>query len=112
MAMEKILSDTELKIQEKIERDYKEEYALLQTIPGVKENTSTVIAEIGVDMDIFPNEMHLSSWAGMSPWFNTLTIIRSQIFRSRRKLSMGRRHGGCCQEQEGEKVVVSSLKGG
>ena len=69
-AMEKILLGIEKKIREKIERDYKEEDELLQTIPGVKENASTVIAEIGVDMDIFPNEMHLSSWAGMSPGNN------------------------------------------
>ena len=69
-AMEKILLGIEAKIREKIERDYKEEDKLLQTIPGVKENASTVIAEIGVDMDIFPNEMHLSSWAGMSPGNN------------------------------------------
>jgi transposase len=69
-AMEKILLGIERKIREKIERDYKEEDELLQTIPSVKENASTVIAEIGVDMDIFPNEMHLSSWAGMSPGNN------------------------------------------
>lgn len=69
-AMEKILLGIERKIREKIERDYKEEYELLQSIPGVKENASTIIAEIGVDMDKFPNEMHLSSWAGMSPGNN------------------------------------------
>jgi transposase len=69
-AMEKILSEIEGRIQEKIDRHYKEEYELLQTIPGVKENASTIIAEIGVDMDVFPNEMHLSSWAGMSPGNN------------------------------------------
>lgn len=69
-AMEKILSEIERKIQEKIDRQYKEEYELLQTIPGVKENASTIIAEMGVDMDMFPNEMHLSSWAGMSPGNN------------------------------------------
>jgi transposase len=69
-AMEKVLSEIERKIREKIERDYKEEDELLQTIPGVKENASTIIAEIGVDMDIFPNEMHLSSWSGMSPGNN------------------------------------------
>jgi transposase len=69
-AMEKILLGVERKIREKIERDYKEEDELLQTIPSVKENASTVIAEIGVDMDIFPNEMHLSSWAGVSPGNN------------------------------------------
>ena len=60
-AMEKILLGVERKIREKIERDYRQEDELLQTIPGVKENASTVIAEIGVDMDIFPDEMHLSS---------------------------------------------------
>jgi transposase len=69
-AMEKILLGVERKIREKIERDYKEEDELLQTIPGVKENASTIIAEIGVDMDIFPSEMHLSSWAGVSPGNN------------------------------------------
>jgi transposase len=69
-AMEKILSDIERKIQEKIDRHYKEEYSLLQTIPGVKGEASTLIAEMGVDMGRFPSEEHLSSWAGMSPGNN------------------------------------------
>ena len=69
-AMEKILSDIERKIQEKIDRHYKEEYELLQTIPGVKGEASTLIAEMGVDMERFPSEEHLSSWAGMSPGNN------------------------------------------
>jgi transposase len=69
-AMEKILSDIERKIQEKIDCHYKEEYALLQTIPGVKGEASTLIAEMGVDMGRFPSEEHLSSWAGMSPGNN------------------------------------------
>src|SRR5512139_1367187 len=69
-AMEKILSGIERRIQEKIDRHYKGEYELLQTIPGVKAEASTLIAEMGVDMDRFPNEMHLSSWAGMSPGNN------------------------------------------
>ena len=69
-AMEKELSAIEEKIQEKIERHFRMEYELLKTIPGVKENASAIIAEIGVNMDIFPTEMHLSSWAGMSPGNN------------------------------------------
>jgi len=68
--MEKILSDIERKIQEKIDCQYQEEYALLQTIPGVKGEASTLIAEMGVDMERFPSEEHLSSWAGMSPGNN------------------------------------------
>lgn len=69
-AMEKILSEIERRIQQKINRHYKEEYELLQTIPGVKGEASTLIAEMGVDMERFPSEMHLSSWAGMSPGNN------------------------------------------
>ncbi len=69
-AMEKILSEIERKIQEKIDHRYKEEYELLQTIPGVKGEASTLIAEMGVDMERFPSEDHLSSWAGMSPGNN------------------------------------------
>ena len=69
-AMEKILSGIERKIQEKIDGHYKEEYGLLQTIPGVKGEASTLIAEMGVDMERFPSEEHLSSWAGMSPGNN------------------------------------------
>jgi transposase len=69
-AIEEELSALECRIQEKIERHFKVEYELLKTIPGVKENASVIIAEIGVNMDIFPTEMHLSSWAGMSPGNN------------------------------------------
>jgi len=69
-AMEEILSTLEHKIQEKIEHHFKEEYELLQTIPPVKENASVIIAEMGVNMDLFPTEMHLASWSGMSPGNN------------------------------------------
>jgi len=69
-AIEEKLSALECRIQEKIERHFKVEYELLKTIPGVKENASVIIAEIGVNMNIFSTEMHLSSWAGMSPGNN------------------------------------------
>ncbi|PIP48035.1 MAG: IS110 family transposase [Chloroflexi bacterium CG23_combo_of_CG06-09_8_20_14_all_45_10] len=50
---------------------YGEECELLQTIPGVKEQTAaSLIAEIGTDMSRFPTDAHLSSWAGMSPGNN------------------------------------------
>jgi transposase len=40
----------------------------LDEIPGVNRRTvENVIAEIGPDMSQFPDENHLSSWAGMSP---------------------------------------------
>ena len=59
-----------MEIEKKME-GYKKEYELLQTIPGVKgQGASSIIAELGVDMDKFPTEDHLSSWAGMSPGNN------------------------------------------
>jgi transposase len=69
-AVEEILATLEQRIQVKIERHFKKEYELLQTIPSVKENASVIIAEMGTNMDPFPTEMHCSSWAGMSPGNN------------------------------------------
>jgi hypothetical protein len=42
--------------------------ARLDAIPGVNRTTiENVVAEIGVDMSVFPDEHHLSSWAGICP---------------------------------------------
>lgn len=44
---------------------------LLQSIPGVgKDGAAYILAEIGNEMEQFPNEKHLASWAGMSPGNN------------------------------------------
>ena len=44
---------------------------LLSSIPGVgKEGAVYILAEIGNDMEVFANEQHLSSWAGMCPGNN------------------------------------------
>lgn len=44
---------------------------LLSTIPGVdKEAAAYILSEIGNDMDRFPDEQHLASWAGLSPGNN------------------------------------------
>src|SRR5262249_32873059 len=40
----------------------------LDVIAGVNRRTiENVLAEIGVDMSVFPDEHHLSSWAGICP---------------------------------------------
>jgi transposase len=40
----------------------------LDAIPGVNRTTiENVVAEIGVDMAVYPDEDHLSSWAGICP---------------------------------------------
>lgn len=47
---------------------FESQLTLLESIPGVGRHTAQVIvAEIGVDMDIFPTAGHLSSWAGLCP---------------------------------------------
>jgi len=53
---------------EKATESYRVEIDLLQTIPGVgKDSAISIVSETGADMSQFPDETHLSSWAGMSP---------------------------------------------
>ena len=50
---------------------FAEEIERLDTIPGVNQRTAEVlIAEIGVDMSVFPTARHLASWAGLCPGNN------------------------------------------
>jgi transposase len=50
---------------------YREQHELLMTIPGVNWHVGAVlIAEIGVDMTVFPSERHLAAWSGLSPGNN------------------------------------------
>lgn len=45
---------------------------LIETIPGVGRKVAEVlIAEVGVDMGVFPDATHLASWAGICPGNNT-----------------------------------------
>jgi transposase len=63
-----VLIDTEM--DKKLE-EYNEELGLLQTIPGVaKDGAKRILSEIGANMDVFPDEHHLASWAGMCPGNN------------------------------------------
>lgn len=59
------------KIYEEIQQKmipFQEKSKMIQTIPGISEvNASAILAEIGVDMSQFPDEAHLSAWAGICP---------------------------------------------
>lgn len=60
----------EKEVQELI-KPYRLEHQLLQTIPGIKEKAANhIIAELSANMDSFPEEKHLSSWAGLCPGNN------------------------------------------
>jgi transposase len=44
---------------------------LLKKVPGISvKSAENLVAEIGLDMNVFPTEKHLASWAGMSPGNN------------------------------------------
>jgi transposase len=44
---------------------------LLKQVPGLNHKTvEDLVAEIGLDMSVFPTEKHLASWAGMCPGNN------------------------------------------
>ena len=64
------------KLDKRIDEQLKEnvlelDSEFLQSIPGVgKDAAAGILAEIGSNMDQFPDEKHLASWAGMSPGNN------------------------------------------
>ncbi len=44
---------------------------LLKKVPGIStKSAEDLVAEIGLDMNVFPNEKHLSSWVGIAPGNN------------------------------------------
>ena len=70
ISQETHITNIEQQIREAL-RKYESELTLLQSIPGAGEIVvATIIAEIGTDMEQFPTEQHLASWAGLSPGNN------------------------------------------
>jgi transposase len=65
------LDETIATLSERIEQliaPFSRECELLQTIPGIgRTGAEVLIAEIGVDMSVFPTDAHLASWAGQCP---------------------------------------------
>ena len=67
---EALISDVDLKIRT-ILLPYDNVIELLKEVPGL--NTKSIedlVAEIGLDMSVFPNEKHLCSWVGIAPGNN------------------------------------------
>ena len=55
----------------KLALKYSAEINLLLTVPGIKEISAIfIIAEIGTNMNIFTDDKHLCSWAGLTPRCN------------------------------------------
>jgi Transposase IS116/IS110/IS902 family len=68
--LDRQLEELEQRIGEKL-MPFREQYELIQTIPGIKEATgASILAEIGADMDQFETAKHLCSWSGICPGNN------------------------------------------
>ena len=53
---------------ERVLAPFAEKVTRLDTIPGINRRTAEVlIAELGVDMTVFPTARHVASWAGLCP---------------------------------------------
>ena len=64
------VADFEQRIEARME-PYAQQVQLLVTIPGVDQIVAwTMIAELGVDLSVFPDGDHCASWAGMVPGEN------------------------------------------
>lgn len=68
----KIITKINLQIDKQLaDYEMEKDAELLSTIPGVgKEGATYILAEMGNNMEQFPDEQHLASWAGMSPGNN------------------------------------------
>ena len=66
-AVEQDLAELEARIQQQLQ-PYQAQFALLQEIPGVDATLAAVIvAELGVDMRVFPSASQVATWTGVSP---------------------------------------------
>jgi transposase len=66
-AVEQDLAQLEERIAQRLE-PYQEQFVRLQQIPGVDATVAAVIiAELGVDMNVFPSASEAAAWTGVSP---------------------------------------------
>ncbi len=68
--IESLIEELNQKIRQMLS-PYENVLELLKEIPGLSHKTvEDLIAEIGLDMEVFPSEKHLASWVGVSPGNN------------------------------------------
>jgi transposase len=59
---------------------------LRKDIPGLNvKSIEDLVAEIGLDMSVFPNEKHLCSWVGIAPGNNKSTGKKKRVDNPRQQ---------------------------
>ncbi len=70
VSAESVISKIDVRIKELL-APYDNVLELLKQVPGLSRKTvEDLVAEIGLDMSVFPNEKHLCSWVGIAPGNN------------------------------------------
>ena len=65
--LDKMITQTEVELYVRI-KPYYEYVELLTTMPGITAISATLIlSEVGVNMSVFDNSSHLTSWCGLAP---------------------------------------------
>ena len=64
--LEDQIAHAEAAIDEAV-RPFAEPLRLLQTIPGIKARATSLLAELGPDMTVFPSAAHCASWSALCP---------------------------------------------
>jgi transposase len=68
--LDRLIDELDAQIESKL-APFVDDVARLRTVPGIGPITAQVlIAEIGVDMSVFPTADHLASWCGVCPGNN------------------------------------------
>jgi len=70
--LEEYVDKLDREIEEQIQKaGMEEQWKLLQSVPGVQQTSAGIIlAEIGPDMTVFPDQRNICSWAGVCPGNN------------------------------------------
>jgi transposase len=70
LSCEALISTINLRIK-KMLAPYENVVELLKAVPGLStKSIEDLIAEIGLDMSVFPTDKHLASWSGVAPGNN------------------------------------------
>jgi|SRR5579859_15606 len=68
--LDRLLAETEQAIEEAV-GPFMEAVKLLETMPGMKATAAySLVAELGMNMEVFPDSAHAASWAGICPGNN------------------------------------------